>query len=60
MVTFILMRTSQKMHGSFRGFDWRDEERPKSVEDLFKDDDPFELPVIKGLGRLYTSRRFFR
>ncbi len=33
----------------FRGFDWRDEERPKSVEDLFKDDPPLVLPVIKGL-----------
>jgi lipopolysaccharide export system protein LptA len=33
----------------FRGFHWRDEERPNSVEDLFKDDPPLELPVIKGL-----------
>lgn len=33
----------------FRGFHWRDDERPNSVEDLFKDDPPLELPVIKGL-----------
>lgn len=32
-----------------KGFDWREEERPKSVEDLFKDDPPLELPIIKGL-----------
>ncbi|RED42774.1 OstA-like protein [Winogradskyella eximia] len=32
-----------------RGFDWRGEERPKSVEDLFKDDPPLDLPIIKGL-----------
>lgn len=32
-----------------RGFDWRGEERPTSVEDLFKDDPPLELPKIKGL-----------
>lgn len=33
----------------FRGFDWRGEERPLSVDDLFKDDPPLELPKIKGL-----------
>ncbi|EDP71876.1 hypothetical protein FBALC1_12282 [Flavobacteriales bacterium ALC-1] len=33
----------------FRGFDWRGEERPMSVEDLFKDDPPLVLPTIKGL-----------
>ena len=32
-----------------KDFDWREEERPLSVEDLFKDDPPLELPVIKGL-----------
>jgi len=32
-----------------RGFDWRGEERPLSVEDLFKDDPPLDLPKIKGL-----------
>jgi len=32
-----------------RGFDWRGEERPTSVEDLFKDDPPLVLPKINGL-----------
>ncbi len=32
-----------------KGFDWRDDERPSNVEDLFKDDPPFNLPIIKGL-----------
>ena len=32
-----------------RGFDWRGEERPMSVDDLFKDDPPLVLPKIKGL-----------
>lgn len=32
-----------------RGFDWRGEERPMSVKDLFKDDPPLELIKIKGL-----------
>ncbi|MBO6880420.1 OstA-like protein [Winogradskyella sp.] len=32
-----------------RGFDWRGEERPMSVEDLFKDDPPLVLPKIQGL-----------
>ncbi len=32
-----------------RGFDWRGEERPASIEDLFKDDPPLVLPKIKGL-----------
>jgi len=32
-----------------RGFDWRGEERPLSVDDLFKNDPPLQLPIIKGL-----------
>ena len=32
-----------------RDFDWRGDERPLSVADLFKDDPPLVLPVIKGL-----------
>ena len=32
-----------------RGFDWRGEERPLSSEDLFNDDPPLVLPIIKGL-----------
>lgn len=32
-----------------RGFDWRGEERPQTVDDLFSDEPPLVLPVIKGL-----------
>ncbi len=32
-----------------RGFNWRGDERILSVEDLFKDDPPLILPVIKGI-----------
>lgn len=42
-----------------RGFDWREEERPKSVEDLFSDDPPLVLPVIKGLGDYVPQEEFF-
>ncbi|QCE43458.1 hypothetical protein E9099_02095 [Psychroserpens sp. NJDZ02] len=42
-----------------RGFDWRDDERPKSVEDLFKDDPPYVLPVIKGLDPYKADEEFF-
>ena len=34
---------------TFRGFDWRGEEKPNSVEDLFNEDPPLNLPIIKGL-----------
>ncbi|MFC4720919.1 OstA-like protein [Geojedonia litorea] len=43
----------------FRGFDWREDERPKSVEDLFKDDPPLVLPVIKGLKPYAPQEDFF-
>src|SRR5690606_9138973 len=42
-----------------RGFDWRDEERPRSVEDLFKDDPPLVLPIIKGLDDYVPQEDFF-
>lgn len=42
-----------------RGFDWREEERPKSVEDLFSDDPPLELPIIKGLEEYIPQEEFF-
>lgn len=42
-----------------RGFDWREDERPKSVEDLFKDDPPLELPIIKGLDEPIPEEGFF-
>ncbi|MDT0559495.1 OstA-like protein [Ichthyenterobacterium sp. W332] len=43
----------------FRGFDWRDEERPKSVEDLFRGEPPLKLPVIKGLDEYVPQAEFF-
>lgn len=42
-----------------RGFDWREEERPISVEDLFKDDPPLVLPIIKGLDDYVPQEDFF-
>ena len=42
-----------------RDFDWREEERPTSVEDLFKDDPPLKLPVIKGLEEYIPPEDFF-
>ncbi|MBE9490978.1 MAG: hypothetical protein IMY67_11830 [Bacteroidetes bacterium] len=42
-----------------RGFDWRDEERPLSIEDLFKDDPPLNLPIIKGLEDYIPQEEFF-
>ncbi|MCF6294081.1 MAG: hypothetical protein L3J25_00145 [Flavobacteriaceae bacterium] len=42
-----------------RGFDWREEERPMSVEDLFKDDPPLNLPIIKGLEDYIPQKEFF-
>lgn len=42
-----------------KGFDWREEERLNSVEDLFKDDPPLELPIIKGLEDYVPQENFF-
>src|SRR5690606_32704362 len=42
-----------------KGFDWRDEERPRSVEDLFKEDPPLVLPIIKGLDDYVPQEDFF-
>lgn len=42
-----------------KGFAWRDDERPKSVQDLFKDDPPLKLPVIKGLEAYVPQEDFF-
>ncbi|GGW66326.1 OstA-like protein [Winogradskyella epiphytica] len=41
-----------------RGFDWRGDERPMSVEDLFKDDAPITLPKIKGLDDYVPPEEF--
>ncbi|MDA9335337.1 hypothetical protein N9Q89_04205 [Flavobacteriaceae bacterium] len=42
-----------------QGFNWRESERPTSVEDLFKYDPPFELPKIKGLDSYQPQEAFF-
>ncbi len=42
-----------------RGFDWREEERLNSIEDLFKDDPPLELTIIKGLEDYVPQDDFF-
>ncbi len=42
-----------------KGFDWREEERPKSVDDLFSEDLPLILPVIKGLEDAEDADSFF-
>ncbi len=48
-----------KNASKLRGFVWRDDERPKSVEDLFKDDPPLNLPIIKGLEEYIPQEDFF-
>ena len=42
-----------------RGFNWRESEQPKSVKDLFKDDPPLILKVIKGLDAYPSQELFF-
>ena len=42
-----------------RGFNWRESERPTSVEDLFKDDPPLSLKIIKGLDAYTPQKEFF-
>lgn len=42
-----------------RGFNWRESERPTSVEDLFKDDPPLSLQIIKGLDAYTPQEEFF-
>lgn len=42
-----------------RGFDWREAERPKSLDDLFNEDSPLELPVIKGIEEPLEEPAFF-
>ncbi|MEN3324498.1 OstA-like protein [Mariniflexile soesokkakense] len=42
-----------------KGFDWREDERPLSIDDLFKEDEPVVLPVIKGLDDYIPQDAFF-
>jgi lipopolysaccharide export system protein LptA len=48
-----------KNESKLKGFTWRDDERPKSVDDLFKDDPPLNLPIIKGLEAYIPQEDFF-
>ncbi len=43
----------------FKDFSWRENERPKQVEDLFLDDPPLKLPIIKGLVDAIPGEDFF-
>jgi len=42
-----------------KGFDWRADERPTDVKDLFKDEKPLKLPVIEGLKDYVPQENFF-
>ncbi len=42
-----------------KDFDWRGDERPMSVEDLFSDDPPLELSKIKGIDDYVPQEEFF-
>lgn len=42
-----------------KGFIWRNDERPKSIEGLFADDPPLNLPKIKGLEEYKPQKEFF-
>ena len=42
-----------------KGFSWREDERPKSIEDLFVDDPPLVLPKIKGIKDQSKEKYFF-
>jgi hypothetical protein len=42
-----------------KGFVWREDERPLSVEDIFSDDPPLVLPKIKGLEAYQVPETFF-
>jgi len=42
----------------FRGFDWRGDEQPMSIEDLFSEDPPLNLPKIKGLAPFVKDEEF--
>lgn len=48
-----------KNESILRGFNWREEERPRSIEDLFVDDPPLVLPKIKGLDDFEPAEDFF-
>ena len=52
-------RDFPKNEDLLKGFVWREEERPLNVEDLFSDDPPLKLPIIKGLKEIPKKTEFF-
>ena len=48
-----------KKERKLKGFIWRNEERPRTVDDLFSDDPPLELVKIKGLEPYIPQSEFF-
>ena len=52
-------RDFPKNEDLLKGFVWREEERPLNVEDLFSDDPPLKLPIIKGLKEIPKNTEFF-
>ncbi|MEM1002951.1 MAG: hypothetical protein AAGH46_09920, partial [Bacteroidota bacterium] len=48
-----------KNANKLRGFDWRESEKPNSVEDLFSAEDDLDLPIIKGKAIPNTEEDFF-
>lgn len=42
-----------------KGFIWRNDERPRTIDDLFVDDPPLELVKIKGLDAYTPQEEFF-
>jgi hypothetical protein len=48
-----------KNANKLRGFDWRERERPRSVNDLFINDRSYELPTINGLMDPEPQEAFF-
>ena len=48
-----------KRYRILQGFNWREDERPKSVDDLFSDDAPYNLPIIKGIEEPEPEEEFF-
>ncbi|MEM1003292.1 MAG: hypothetical protein AAGH46_11655, partial [Bacteroidota bacterium] len=48
-----------KNANKLRGFDWREAEKPNSIEDLFSDEDNLELPEIEGKALPEIEEDFF-
>jgi len=48
-----------KNANKLRGFDWRQDEQPQSVNDLFSDEDQLDLPPIRGKLEADPEEAFF-